>query len=147
MAELCARHSEEHVGAGTGEEVVVEKTSSSENRSILAASASPLGIHDGASLPLFHPTPTPLPFPIPLPYSLPALPLTPTLVPDMKPHTPKAGTPLPQPPDSAIAPEMGRPLNVTDALSYLDAVKVQFAERPEVYNQFLDIMKDFKSQK
>ncbi|KAI0263083.1 hypothetical protein BC834DRAFT_939102 [Gloeopeniophorella convolvens] len=39
-----------------------------------------------------------------------------------------------------------RQLNVTDALSYLDAVKVQFHERPDVYNVFLDIMKDFKSQ-
>ncbi|KAI6037598.1 hypothetical protein EDC04DRAFT_2897379 [Pisolithus marmoratus] len=39
-----------------------------------------------------------------------------------------------------------RPLNVTDALSYLDAVKVQFHDQPEVYNHFLDIMKDFKSQ-
>ncbi|KAJ3763150.1 hypothetical protein EV360DRAFT_92032 [Lentinula raphanica] len=28
-----------------------------------------------------------------------------------------------------------RPLNVTDALSYLDAVKHQFAEKPEVYNK------------
>ncbi|KIJ15185.1 hypothetical protein PAXINDRAFT_134088 [Paxillus involutus ATCC 200175] len=39
-----------------------------------------------------------------------------------------------------------RPLNVTDALSYLDAVKVQFQDQPDVYNHFLDIMKDFKSQ-
>lgn len=39
-----------------------------------------------------------------------------------------------------------RPLNVTDALSYLDAVKTQFVERPDVYNNFLDIMKDFKGQ-
>ena len=39
-----------------------------------------------------------------------------------------------------------RPLNVTDALSYLDAVKVQFNDKPDVYNHFLDIMKDFKSQ-
>ena len=39
-----------------------------------------------------------------------------------------------------------RPLNVTDALSYLDAVKTQFMEQPDVYNNFLDIMKDFKSQ-
>jgi len=39
-----------------------------------------------------------------------------------------------------------RPLNVTDALSYLDAVKVQFYDKPDVYNHFLDIMKDFKSQ-
>jgi len=39
-----------------------------------------------------------------------------------------------------------RQLNVKDALSYLDQVKIQFAEQPEVYNMFLDIMKDFKSQ-
>ena len=39
-----------------------------------------------------------------------------------------------------------RQLNVTDALSYLDAVKAQFQDQPDVYNQFLDIMKDFKSQ-
>lgn len=35
---------------------------------------------------------------------------------------------------------------VQDALSYLDQVKVQFADQPDVYNRFLDIMKDFKSQ-
>ncbi|KAI8606268.1 hypothetical protein EDD21DRAFT_298439 [Dissophora ornata] len=39
-----------------------------------------------------------------------------------------------------------RPLNVRDALSYLDQVKVQFQDHPDVYNRFLDIMKDFKSQ-
>ncbi|KAG2220933.1 hypothetical protein INT45_010686, partial [Circinella minor] len=39
-----------------------------------------------------------------------------------------------------------RPLNVRDALTYLDQVKVQFSAHPDVYNQFLDIMKDFKSQ-
>lgn len=39
-----------------------------------------------------------------------------------------------------------RQLNVTDALNYLDAVKAQFNERPEVYNRFLDIMKEFKTQ-
>jgi paired amphipathic helix protein Sin3a len=37
-------------------------------------------------------------------------------------------------------------LKVEDALSYLDQVKFQFERQPEVYNQFLDIMKDFKSQ-
>lgn len=39
-----------------------------------------------------------------------------------------------------------RPLNVKDALSYLEQVKFQFNSRPDIYNQFLDIMKDFKSQ-
>ncbi|KAJ2377647.1 Transcriptional regulatory protein sin3, partial [Coemansia sp. RSA 2603] len=38
-----------------------------------------------------------------------------------------------------------RTLNVSDALSYLDMVKSQFQDRPEVYNQFLEIMKEFKS--
>jgi len=42
-------------------------------------------------------------------------------------------------------PSLERPLNVTDALSYLDAVKVRFHDQPDVYNHFLDIMKDFKS--
>lgn len=40
-----------------------------------------------------------------------------------------------------------RPLNVKDALSYLDQVKVQFYNQADVYNNFLDIMKDFKSQR
>lgn len=39
-----------------------------------------------------------------------------------------------------------RPLNVIDALAYLDQVKGRFTDKPNVYNQFLDIMKDFKSQ-
>ncbi len=37
-------------------------------------------------------------------------------------------------------------LNVKDALSYLDQVKIQFSDNPDVYNRFLDIMKDSKSQ-
>ncbi|KAF9041264.1 hypothetical protein BJ165DRAFT_1349868 [Panaeolus papilionaceus] len=39
-----------------------------------------------------------------------------------------------------------RPLNVTDALSYLDAVKGQFQHQSDVYNKFLDIMKEFKNE-
>ena len=35
---------------------------------------------------------------------------------------------------------------LNDALSYLDQVKVRFQDQPDVYNRFLDIMKDFKSQ-
>lgn len=35
---------------------------------------------------------------------------------------------------------------LNDALSYLDLVKVRFQEYPDIYNKFLDIMKDFKSQ-
>jgi paired amphipathic helix protein Sin3a len=57
----------------------------------------------------------------------------------------KASTPGDGLPGTTRSPE-SRPLNVTDALSYLDAVKVQFQDKPDVYNHFLDIMKDFKSQ-
>ncbi|KAH6900820.1 hypothetical protein BKA70DRAFT_1388716 [Coprinopsis sp. MPI-PUGE-AT-0042] len=39
-----------------------------------------------------------------------------------------------------------RALNVTDALSYLDQVKLQFQDQPDVYNHFLDIMKEFKNE-
>ncbi|OAD79564.1 hypothetical protein PHYBLDRAFT_162621 [Phycomyces blakesleeanus NRRL 1555(-)] len=56
-------------------------------------------------------------------------------------HSPPVGTP---PKHSATTGY--RPLNVRDALTYLDQVKVQFSDQPDVYNRFLDIMKDFKSQ-
>ena len=36
-------------------------------------------------------------------------------------------------------------LRVEDALTYLDKVKLSFQEDQDVYNDFLDIMKDFKS--
>ncbi|KAI1160718.1 hypothetical protein F5B18DRAFT_495815 [Nemania serpens] len=42
--------------------------------------------------------------------------------------------------------QQGQQPILNDALSYLDQVKVQFADQPDVYNKFLDIMKDFKSQ-
>jgi len=39
-----------------------------------------------------------------------------------------------------------RELRVEDALLYLDQVKVEFGDRPHIYNEFLDIMKNFKAQ-
>jgi histone deacetylase complex regulatory component SIN3 len=39
-----------------------------------------------------------------------------------------------------------RELRVEDALMYLDQVKMEFGDRPQIYNEFLDIMKNFKSQ-
>lgn len=39
-----------------------------------------------------------------------------------------------------------RQLKVEDALQYLEQVKTQFTDQPAVYNQFLDIMKEFKAQ-
>jgi len=50
------------------------------------------------------------------------------------------------PVDPQAYASLDRPLNVTDALSYLDAVKVQFQDQPDVYNRFLDIMKEFKNE-
>ncbi|ORY91047.1 hypothetical protein BCR43DRAFT_463715 [Syncephalastrum racemosum] len=59
------------------------------------------------------------------------------------PHTPRH-----HPASSTSGSESGgyRPLNVRDALTYLDQVKVRFQAQSDVYNHFLDIMKDFKSQ-
>ncbi|KAM5451830.1 Transcriptional regulatory protein sin3 [Microsporum audouinii] len=51
-----------------------------------------------------------------------------------------------QVPGSVAALAQGQQPILNDALSYLDQVKVRFVEQPEVYNRFLDIMKDFKSQ-
>jgi histone deacetylase complex regulatory component SIN3 len=39
-----------------------------------------------------------------------------------------------------------RPLNVNNALSYLEQVKIQFFYQSDVHNRFLDIIKKFKSQ-
>ncbi|KAJ3525077.1 hypothetical protein NMY22_g10725 [Coprinellus aureogranulatus] len=43
------------------------------------------------------------------------------------------------------AQEMSRPLNIKDALGYLDAVKEEYKDRRDVYERFLDTMKDFKN--
>lgn len=49
--------------------------------------------------------------------------------------------------DSDTEPQQQQPeLRVQDALGYLDQVKSKFNDQPFVYNQFLDIMKEFKSQ-
>ncbi|KAK5088116.1 Transcriptional regulatory protein sin3 [Lithohypha guttulata] len=82
-------------------------------------------------------------------------------------HTTNAPVPLSQqypqhqlPPQSAAPNYLTQPPPATahsniaggqqpilnDALSYLDQVKVRFSDQPDVYNRFLDIMKDFKSQ-
>ncbi|PPR01641.1 hypothetical protein CVT26_013124 [Gymnopilus dilepis] len=42
---------------------------------------------------------------------------------------------------------LGRPLNVSDALAYLDAIKACFQDQPQVYNDFLDLMKEFKQNR
>ncbi|KAG7265334.1 LOW QUALITY PROTEIN: hypothetical protein CRUP_014370 [Coryphaenoides rupestris] len=52
----------------------------------------------------------------------------------------------PAPPASTAQGQQFQRLKVEDALSYLDQVKLQFGNHPQVYNDFLDIMKEFKSQ-
>ncbi|XP_065147521.1 SIN3 transcription regulator family member Aa [Paramisgurnus dabryanus] len=52
----------------------------------------------------------------------------------------------PTPSASAQGQQQFQRLKVEDALSYLDQVKLQFGNHPQVYNDFLDIMKEFKSQ-
>ncbi|MCJ1313047.1 Transcriptional regulatory protein sin3 [Agyrium rufum] len=67
----------------------------------------------------------------------------------LQPQQASYGPNVPPPP---IPPSQGGQVNggqqpiLNDALSYLDQVKVRFVEHPDVYNRFLDIMKDFKSQ-
>uniref|UniRef100_A0A146LA21 Paired amphipathic helix protein Sin3a n=3 Tax=Lygus hesperus TaxID=30085 RepID=A0A146LA21_LYGHE len=62
------------------------------------------------------------------------------------------GTTPPTVVGSAGAPNVSGPtqqfqrLKVEDALSYLDQVKYKFNSQPQVYNDFLEIMKEFKSQ-
>lgn len=46
----------------------------------------------------------------------------------------------------AVSSQNFQRLKVEDALSYLDQVKFKFGSQPQVYNDFLDIMKEFKSQ-
>ncbi|KAK5129203.1 hypothetical protein LTR08_003753 [Meristemomyces frigidus] len=55
------------------------------------------------------------------------------------------GGPQPQQAQQQMGQSPGQQPILNDALSYLDQVKVQFADHPDVYNRFLDIMKDFKS--
>ena len=40
-----------------------------------------------------------------------------------------------------------RELRVEDALMYLDQVKLEFGDRSQIYNEFIKIMKNFKSMK
>ncbi|GMH53925.1 hypothetical protein TrRE_jg1732, partial [Triparma retinervis] len=58
---------------------------------------------------------------------------------------PVASAPAPAAPAPAPAAP-ARELKVEDALLYLDQVKHEFGDRPRIYNEFLEIMKNFKAQ-
>lgn len=60
--------------------------------------------------------------------------------------TPLASTPPGSNQGGAGGGSQFQRLKVEDALSYLDQVKYKFSDQPQVYNDFLDIMKEFKSQ-
>jgi paired amphipathic helix protein Sin3a len=45
------------------------------------------------------------------------------------------------------APATSGKLTTNDALSYLRDVKLKFAENKEIYDEFLEIMKEFKAQR
>ena len=60
-------------------------------------------------------------------------------------HAGPPGMPGEGPPANAAAAHM-RELRVEDALLYLDDVKREFRNQPGVYNEFLTIMKNFKTQ-
>ncbi|PBL00703.1 PAH2 domain-containing protein [Armillaria gallica] len=122
------------------------------------AGPSPSSVVPRPTPPLSHPGQTDSPPPKP---NIPAhaageevsLPSRVTSGPKAKSGTPKPATPTPRPgeatagpPSELKMPEAGWPLNVTDALSYLDAVRVQFQDKPEVYIRVFDILKDYKNQ-
>ncbi|KAF8746822.1 Histone deacetylase (HDAC) interacting, partial [Rhizoctonia solani] len=102
------------------------------------ASVSAAGTPGPTSLlPSASPNTVPLPLAAPIP-----LPMNPNA---LNPRYSPPRSPLPADAPAPSSPE-ARPLNVKDALSYLEMVKVKFQDKPDVYNHFLDIMKDFKSQ-
>lgn len=58
----------------------------------------------------------------------------------------RAPSPHARPLNEGAFPRTGlRELRVEDALDYLDKVKLEFGDRPIIYNEFLCIMKDFKA--
>lgn len=38
-------------------------------------------------------------------------------------------------------------MQITDAIAYLDRVRTEFSDQPDVYNRFLQVMRDFKANK
>ncbi|SJL13023.1 uncharacterized protein ARMOST_16459 [Armillaria ostoyae] len=49
-------------------------------------------------------------------------------------------------PSSMIRSSDGTPVSVLDTLCYLYAIRDQFPDKPEVYNRFLDIVRDCESK-
>eukprot|EP00474_Spongospora_subterranea_P001514 CRZ01972.1 hypothetical protein [Spongospora subterranea] len=80
--------------------------------------------------------------------SSPSIPLPVAKLPATAPVSTSSGSLTPQavlPADTTPGPTLEMP-KVKDALGYLEKVKKKFFDRPNVYNQFLEIMKEFKAQ-
>jgi paired amphipathic helix protein Sin3a len=61
--------------------------------------------------------------------------------------SPAAAEPAPDAsPEQDTSESEDKSVKFENALDFLDQVKVQFSDRPKVYTQFLEIMKDFKAQ-
>ncbi|KAK2087613.1 hypothetical protein P7K49_033520 [Saguinus oedipus] len=60
---------------------------------------------------------------------------------------PKGSQPLVPSSRGPGPPGLFASLQVEDALTYLDQVKIRFGSDPATYNGFLEIMKEFKSQR
>ncbi|KIW99358.1 uncharacterized protein Z518_11346 [Rhinocladiella mackenziei CBS 650.93] len=84
--------------------------------------------------------------PPPAPAPAPAPPPPPPPQQQQQPQQGQAFMPGPSPMPAPAQLAHGQQPILNDALSYLDQVKVRFSDHPDVYNRFLDIMKDFKSQ-
>lgn len=99
---------------------------------------SPMPQHYGAASAAYGaprgPAPPPRPPPPPPPSSMMG----------QAPPRPPLSSQQPQPPQGPPPGGM-RELRVEDALLYLDQVKMEFKDRPTIYNEFLAIMKNFKS--
>jgi paired amphipathic helix protein Sin3a len=52
---------------------------------------------------------------------------------------------MPTQPPTYHAPQPPQKMELHDAFAYLDRVKAEFTEQPDVYNRFLQIMREFKA--
>ena len=51
---------------------------------------------------------------------------------------------------SPIQPQQGQrgpPYSVRDAINFMQSFKLQFADQPEVYDEFMAILKEYKAQR
>lgn len=74
--------------------------------------------------------------PVPAPSASTAIPLTST--------TPTSTT---SNVTSAGSTSTTQSMQLNDAFAYLDRVRAEFADQPEIYNKFLQVMREFKSNR